>query len=309
LPQPKRYTVLIVPEGASKVRRLHLPGTLLGALAATGFAAFVLAAVVAYTYIAERSRLAEVAAERSALALRTEAQQGQIEMFASRIQELESRLAQMRALDRKVRAMANLREQREAATPTPMFSVGGTTVEDERWAFSLYNVQTALMQDMQAELDRLSVEASVQEHSLKELSQSLLERNLRVAGMPSVWPVRGLVTSVFGERANPITGVHQFHTGLDIATGYGSPVHATAAGTVVFVGRHGGLGRLVMIAHPDNLATRYAHLSRTYVNVGDRVTRGTKIGAVGNTGSSTGPHLHYEVLKRGVPVNPRRFID
>jgi murein DD-endopeptidase MepM/ murein hydrolase activator NlpD len=86
-------------------------------------------------------------------------------------------------------------------------------------------------------------------------------------------------------------------------------VYATADGIVVFMGRHGGLGRMIMISHGNGLRTRYAHLSRTTVNVGDRVTRGTKIGNVGMSGSSTGPHLHYEVLKSGVPVNPRRYID
>lgn len=308
-PTRKRYTVLIVPDGEARVRRIQFPALLLPAALASAFAAFTFLGAAAYAYITDHSRLEEVASQRSALVARTEAQQGQIELFASRIKELEGRLGQIQALDRKVRAMANLNEQREVVTPTPMFGIGGSTVDEERWAFSLYDVEHALRDEMRSELDRLAVEATVQEQSLKELSQSLLTRNLREAHMPSIWPTRGFVTSGFGERINPITGIHQFHEGLDIASSFGTAVYATADGVVVFAGRHGGLGQMVMISHGNDLRTRYAHLSLTTVNVGDRVTRGTKIGAVGMSGSSTGPHLHYEILKTGVPVNPRRYID
>jgi hypothetical protein len=187
-----------------------------------------------------------------------------------------------------------------------MFGIGGSTVDEERWAFSLYDVEHALRDEMQAELDRLTVEASVQEQSLKELSQSLLTRNLREAHMPAIWPTRGLVTSVFGERANPITGIHQFHEGLDIATAFGTAVYATADGVVVFAGRHGGLGRMVILSHGNGLRTRYAHLSKTTVNVGDR-DRGT---------NQRRRHVRIDtartcgrVLKAGIPVNPRRCIE
>jgi murein DD-endopeptidase MepM/ murein hydrolase activator NlpD len=308
-PTTKRYTVLIVPNGGARVRRVQIPALLLPATLAAAFATFAFLGAAAYAYITDHARLQEVASERSALVARTDAQRGQIELFAGRIKELEGRLDQIQALDRKVRAMANLRDQREVATPTPMFGIGGSTVDEERWAFSLYDVEHALRDEMQAELDRLTVEASVQEQSLKELSQTLLTRNLREAHMPAIWPTRGLVTSVFGERSNPITGRRQFHEGLDIATAVGTAVYATADGVVIFAGRHGGLGRMVMISHGNALRTRYAHLSRTTVNVGDRVSRGTKLGTVGMSGSSTGPHLHYEVLKAGVAVNPRRFIE
>jgi len=308
-PGNKRYTVLIVPDGAARVRRFQVPVLLVPAVIGAVFSAVAFLAVGAYAYISNHSRLETVASQRSALVARTEAQRGQIELFASRIKELEGRLDQIQALDRKVRAMANLRDQREVATPTPMFGIGGGTVDEERWAFSLYDVEHALRDEMQSELDRLTVEASLQEQSLKELSQSLLTRNLREAHMPSIWPTRGLVTSGFGRRSNPISGFRQFHEGLDIATSVGTAVFATADGVVIVAGRHGGLGRMVMISHGDNLRTRYAHLSETTVNVGDRVKRGTKIGGVGMSGSSTGPHLHYEVLKAGVPVNPRRYIE
>jgi murein DD-endopeptidase MepM/ murein hydrolase activator NlpD len=304
----KRYTILVVPGGGSRVKRFHLPKWAVGMLSAVIAAAAVLVGVLAYGYLNDHTRLSEVTTDRARLEERTEAQRGQIKLFAAKIADLESRLEQMQKLDRKVRAMANLRDQREPATPAPMFGIGGETLDEGRRAFSLYNVETALVDEMNAELDRLSFEASLQEQSLRELNRSLVKKSMAAARLPSIWPTHGFVTSGFGERANPITGGRQFHTGLDIATHVGTPVFATADGIVVFVGRHGGLGRMIVLSHGNSLKTRYGHLAETYVNVGDHVVRGMKIGAVGNSGMSTGPHLHYEVLRNGVAMNPRTYI-
>ncbi|OGP82139.1 MAG: hypothetical protein A2Y95_01895 [Deltaproteobacteria bacterium RBG_13_65_10] len=304
----KRYTILVVPADKSRVKRLQLPRWLAGALSVLAGLGVLLLGFAGYGYFTDHTRLSEISTERARLEERAEAQRGQIKLFAAKIADLESRLEQMQELDRKVRAMANLRDRRETATPTPMFGIGGEAVDEGRWAFSLYNVETALVDEMNAELERLSMEASIQEQSLKELNHSLVEKSIVAAHLPSIWPTRGLVTSTFGDRANPITGAHQFHTGLDIATRVGTPVFATADGVVIYVGRHGGLGRLIIVSHGNSLSTRYGHLSQTYVNVGDRVMRGMKIGAVGSSGMSTGPHLHYEVLKRGMATNPRAFI-
>jgi septal ring factor EnvC (AmiA/AmiB activator) len=305
---PKHFTILVVPHDKSKVKRFRVPQALLAAAVGLAASGVVLLAVGLYASIMDRVQLEEARSEHSRLEARNDAQLGQIKLFASKIQDIEARLVEMQALGRKLRTMANLNEQREMATPSPRFSVGGTTLGEERWAFSLYSLDTALTDEMRAELDLLSLEASLQEQSLRELNQSFLEKSLRDAHTPSIWPTRGLVTSGFGERINPITRRHQFHIGVDVATRRGTPGYVTAAGIVVVAGRSGGLGKMVMISHGPGLKTRYAHLSETYVAAGQRVTRGTKIGATGSSGHTTGPHLHYEVLKNGVAVNPRKFI-
>jgi septal ring factor EnvC (AmiA/AmiB activator) len=304
----KHFTILVVPHDKSKVKRLRVPQALLAAAIGLAASAVVLLGVGLYTSVVDHIRLEEVQNERARLEASNDAQLGQIKLFATRIQDIEARLEEMQALGRKLRAMANLNEQREMATPSPHFSIGGTTLGDERWAFSLYNLETALTDEMRAELDRLSLESSLQEQSLKELNQSFLEKSLREAHTPAIWPTRGLITSGYGERINPITRRYQFPTGVDVATRRGTPVYSTADGIIVFAGRSGGLGKMVVVSHGQGLKTRYAHLSETYVAAGQRVTRGTKIGATGSTGFTTGPHLHYEVLKNGVAVNPRKFI-
>lgn len=134
------------------------------------------------------------------------------------------------------------------------------------------------------------------------------KRGLR-GSVPSVWPVHGLVTSRFGSRRSPWGDGVEHHGGIDIHAGYGAPVAATGDGEVIFAGRDPGYGALVIVSHPGEIRTLYAHLSAIYVREGQRVRRGQTLGAVGATGRATGPHLHYEVRVAGDPVDPRRYLN
>src|SRR5262245_58862292 len=127
-------------------------------------------------------------------------------------------------------------------------------------------------------------------------------------GPPSVWPIRGLVTSPFGVRSSPYGEGPEMHAGLDIAARYGAPVAAAGGGQVVFAGRESGYGGLVIVDHGGRTDTLYGHLSALYVREGQQVRRGQMLGAVGATGRATGAHLHYEVRVNGAPVDPRRYL-
>jgi murein DD-endopeptidase MepM/ murein hydrolase activator NlpD len=129
-----------------------------------------------------------------------------------------------------------------------------------------------------------------------------------LASTPSIWPTQGWVTSDFGVRLDPYSADRSMHQGLDISTPHGQPVQTPSDGTVVFNGTEGGYGKVLVIDHGYGVKTRYGHLSETFVRLGERVSRGQKVAAVGNTGRSTGPHLHYEVRVNGIPENPRKFI-
>jgi len=124
-----------------------------------------------------------------------------------------------------------------------------------------------------------------------------------------LWPSRGIVTSRFGWRVHPIFGGREFHTGVDIATRYGSPVVAARAGVVRFVGWKSGYGRIIVIAHGGGIETAYSHLSAALVNPGQRVAQGQMIGRIGSSGWSTGPHLFFEVRRNGVPMDPARYLN
>ncbi len=118
------------------------------------------------------------------------------------------------------------------------------------------------------------------------------------------WPVSGTITSPYGYRANPFGGAPDFHPGLDIAAPMGTTVTAAASGTVILAQWYGGYGNFVMIDHGGSISTGYGHLSAIYVSVGQQVQRGQAIGAVGSTGHSTGPHVHFEIRVNGKPVDP-----
>ena len=128
------------------------------------------------------------------------------------------------------------------------------------------------------------------------------------ADSPSLWPIEGTVTSSFGEREDPINGEGAFHAGIDIAAPYGSAVRAAADGEVIGANMGSGYGREVTINHGNDVLTVYGHLSAMVVVPGQHVTRGQVIGYVGQSGRSTGPHLHYEVRVHMVPVNPHKYL-
>ena len=127
--------------------------------------------------------------------------------------------------------------------------------------------------------------------------------------MPAIWPVNGRLMGGYGQRSDPFSGEGAMHTGVDISAPVGTTVHATADGMVVLAARDGGYGRLVVLDHGNGYRTYYAHLSRMDVVEGQEIHRGENVGAVGNTGRSTGPHLHYEVRIHSTAVNPYRFLQ
>lgn len=131
---------------------------------------------------------------------------------------------------------------------------------------------------------------------------------VNLLGAPSLWPTVGRITSSFGERMDPINGEGEFHTGIDIAAPYGTPVRAAADGIVLKAGFGRGYGREVVLAHGNSIETLYGHLSGFAVTEGERVQRGQVIGYVGETGRVTGSNLHYEVRIHDAPVNPHKYL-
>jgi murein DD-endopeptidase MepM/ murein hydrolase activator NlpD len=125
--------------------------------------------------------------------------------------------------------------------------------------------------------------------------------------LPSIWPVRGRVSSEFGWRISPTKNREQFHEGLDIAAPLGSPILASADGIVSFSGYKEGYGRTVILNHGHGLSSLYAHLSKCFIKAGGYVERGEKIASVGKSGETTGPHLHYEVRVQGNPTDPMKY--
>lgn len=157
-------------------------------------------------------------------------------------------------------------------------------------------------------LEAIEARADLLDGTLDQVAAELEERLRWISSTPAITPAKGILTSGFGSRRDPLTSGRAFHGGLDIAAAPGAPVQATADGVVTLSGRNGGLGKAVFLSHGYGLSTRYGHMSSLAVKAGEKVERGDVIGYVGNTGRSTGYHLHYEVHLDGQQVNPAAYL-
>ena len=166
------------------------------------------------------------------------------------------------------------------------------------------------VQNLDSKLANLSERLKQRETELSILDQVLMGVYTQKGAMPAGAPiVKGWMSSPFGERVDPISGKKAWHEGMDFACANGSDVVAVANGIVVFSGRRDGYGLIVEISHGENLRTRYGHHQELLVQAGQSVKRGDVIGLMGSSGRSTGPHVHFEVLKSGKPVNPARYVS
>ena len=218
---------------------------------------------------------------------------------------MEKQLSKLKDFDKKIRIIANLERSQES---TPFMGMGGPSPSDIREKLKGEKDEKGLVHQMKSDIERLQSEATSQEVSLSELEKVLQTKKEMLIHTPSIWPVFGWVTSGFGFRTNPFTGLNQMHEGVDISNRVGTIIVAPADGFISDIGSDWVHGRILVISHGFGMTTRYSHLDKTLVKVGQKVKRGDKIAEVGVSGKSTGPHLHYEVRLHGIPVNPMRHI-
>ena len=165
------------------------------------------------------------------------------------------------------------------------------------------------MDDFQQELTQLARVLDDKTDQMAVMEALLSREQVRKAALPSALPVRGFHSSGYGWRRDPFTGQRTMHDGVDFVADSGTPIKAAAGGIVVYSDIHAGYGNMIEVDHGNGLVSRYAHASKRLAKEGDVVLRGQKIGEVGSTGRSTGPHLHFEVLLNGTPQNPTRYLN
>ena len=236
-------------------------------------------------------------------------QRKQIQEFAAEINALKAQLMALNDFEKKIRIIANIEKNNESEN---IFGVGGSIPEDLDAQIPLKEKHNSLMRDMHEQIEQLSRASGSQQEEFEFLLRSLQDQQNLLASTPAIRPVsRGVkswVTSRFGYRKSPFTGRREFHKAYDIAARQGTPVLATADGVVTFSGKKGFLGQTITIDHSHGMVTRYGHCSKLLKKRGEKVKRGETIALLGNTGRSTGPHVHYEVRLNGMPVNPEKYI-
>ncbi|NVM21965.1 MAG: M23 family metallopeptidase [Desulfobacterales bacterium] len=297
----KKVTFLIVPENTSNVKQIKLSKAFTSFLMCLILFGLSGASFILYDYI----RLKKTSPSRRALEREVTSQRAQLQAFAQKIHDLNSEMIALQGFEKKIRIIANVEKP---AGQDAVFGIGGTGAEGLGGAAPLTESHNSLIRGMHANVDLLDEASAVQKHAFEELHGYLQRQKSLLASTPAIRPTKGWVSSQFGYRISPFTGLKAFHRGLDIATRESMPIIAPADGMIKFVGRKRGLGNFVVIDHGHGVVTRYGHLKKWLVKAGTRVKRGDKIGLVGNTGRSTAPHLHYEVHLNGIPVNPAKYI-
>ena len=284
------YTLIIVPHAKARFRRLHVSVRLTKWLAGISAAAVLAISGVLVHYVwitAEVYELRRLRTENRALRVKTEE-------YEQNAGQLRSKIDTLQGMVNKLGVMAGLDH---ALPDTRVGGVGG--------AIGTESAAPALDPVALHEMDRSVSALTARSARLEEFYR---DQSVLLASTPSIWPVRGYLAAGFGNRLDPFTGQRDFHTGLDISTPVGTKVQAPADGVVVSCGQKGGYGNSIIVDHGFGIVTRYGHLSGFNVKPGQRIKRGDVIGFVGDTGRSTGPHLHYEVWVRDQAQNPIHYI-
>jgi murein DD-endopeptidase MepM/ murein hydrolase activator NlpD len=286
----KRYYILLVArDGEGQLRKIPIPlhylyvflaGALIGMFTITG---------IAGSYTRMLTKVAQV----NQLRHEKEALKTRYNQLERTVQEKELQVASLGSLASEVSSLYGLRSE-------VSHFLAHDQLTDEQVASSI--------DELYALRDTALSGAATIGIGFGELQNATTGDWLRLAAAPNIWPVAGSLTGSFGERNDPFNGEGAFHMGVDINASYGEPVVAPADGAVVFADFQGGYGRLVEIRHGQDYSTRFGHLSSIAVMRGQNVRRGDVIGYVGQSGRSTGPHLHYEVRIRNVPVNPYKYL-
>lgn len=219
-----------------------------------------------------------------------------LDAMARKVGEMQARLVQLESLGERVSGLAGITVPEAKGVP----GQGGVLVGE----------RSLSMDELQAVLAALDQQAGQRADWLTVAESRLFEKKMQKLMLPTQKPIEaGELGSYFGWRIDPVSGHSALHTGLDFQADPGTNITAAAGGVVVTQEYHPAYGNMVEIDHGNDLITRYAHASKVVVKKGDLVRRGQKVGEVGSTGRSTGPHLHFEVLVQGVPQDPQKFLN
>jgi murein DD-endopeptidase MepM/ murein hydrolase activator NlpD len=286
------YTFIVAGHAGGKVRRLTIPSAFLITVGACVLIGFV--AIGAGTLSYGRMLLKVLDYDRRLLEndkLRSENHNFQVQTA-----QLGEKIDFLETLSRKLEIISGMKNSKAVGgvggSSTNTMSQPRPVSSNPFGTIALYDQKVASLED-----------------SYRALDNRITESVLWLAAQPSIMPVKGYITAGFGRRPDPFDpSLSESHPGIDISAHQGSRIVAPADGIVIFAGQRAGYGNMVVIDHKFGITTRYGHMQRIYVQVGQHIARNETLGYVGISGKSTGPHLHYEVWQRNIPVNPARFF-
>ena len=293
----EKISVLIIPHQKGRIREIKIsPRTLVLFLVG---ATLILSTCVFFSLSGAGGVVDKIKLSR--LEKKNQVLQAKLDEMNSTISSLQGQMAELIEKEQRVRMVFGLPQ---VDPQIRELGVGGPVPQNQEYTDQdfeeLYLAET--------QLDKLLRQARFEKDNFEEIYSNLSDRKKTLDHTPSIRPSAGYLSCGFGMRVDPFTGRRQLHRGVDLAADIGTPVHVTADGVVSKVRRDVGLGKLIEVNHGYGYKTVYAHLSRISVKRGQHLERGQVIGAVGNTGYSTGPHLHYEVHYQGRARNPLKYF-
>jgi murein DD-endopeptidase MepM/ murein hydrolase activator NlpD len=317
--EPKdAYTVMIFRGSMSGPLKFSFSRSLIRKAVGFGVALLIIEAVLLSQTVMRIGEIWELKALRVEMASVRE----QTTTFSNSVNDLKRRLLAMKEVNQRLRLMLGIEPPK---TESILDGKGGDSAPPKEELQESSNEPIEMMQGpqisatedqphdpllsrVQAGIAWLQNEAGTEERSLKDLTSAIESKQAKWDATPSIWPVKGWITSGFGKRVSPFTGQMSVHEGVDIGAPYNTPVQSPAAGRVVVTGFDPRMGNLVAIDHGYGMETQYGHMAKVLVKSGQKVRRGDVIGLVGSTGLSTGPHLHYHIKSNSHPVDPQRYI-
>jgi len=308
------FTLMLIPHSDGRTRVFRLRWSWLRALLC-----FAVAFSAALTWFGfSYSGMLRNMDELHYLRVVTAQQRTEMEYLSREAAALLKDMKRIQELDRQVRDLLTAEKSGNSNSAASVVSIAGTRLAS-RGILNLSADRGLGLTELDNEfapkptgilgtLQEIKEQLPVQQNSLVQLKEALLERQAMLAAYPSLWPASGYISSGFGYRRNPFGSGYDYHYGVDVAAPYGSPIFATGDGIVIFSGYKSAYGRTVMIDHGYGYTTLYSHNAKNLVEVGQKVKKGQLIALVGLTGRTTGPHVHYEVWVNGIRVNPKQFM-
>jgi murein DD-endopeptidase MepM/ murein hydrolase activator NlpD len=292
------YTIMIIPENSARPRQIHVPAWAVRALmiALPIFALIIITLFLDYRFVANQVY------ENRELQSENRKLRQNVQLYQNRLDTLDSNLSRIENFSARLKMITNLMDKDSLSKQIELPPPNAST-----------NTQFASLpsEDPKTEepFERLSSKSLTLEQELHDLYELLSDQKSFLNALPTKKPADGYFTSGFGVRVSPLgDGGEKMHEGLDIANAVGTPIRSPAQATVAFAGRKSGYGQIVVLDHGYGLETWYGHTSKILVKPGQLVKRGQSIALIGNSGRSTGAHLHYEVRVHGIPVDPLAYI-
>jgi murein DD-endopeptidase MepM/ murein hydrolase activator NlpD len=297
----KRYSVIVVPDDQGRVKQVDVSSRQLRTIVVSLLLLLALTSFFALQYIGRAHDAAAMSQLREENAY-----------LWSRVADLDSSISlfqdQMASLVEKEKMLRTMADLPPIDSDVRKVGVGGHSATDVILSSDPLRIEERSPDLALSDVDRLLRQAKLEKQSLLEVESGFRDHAHRLQHTPTIWPVRGHISRGFGKHTDPFTGQLRQHDGLDIVNRVGTAVVATADGKVIQKGWQNDYGWMVVIDHGYGYQTAYGHLDSIVANKGERVQRGQTIATLGNSGRSTGPHLHYEVRVNGSAVNPYRYI-